>query len=331
MDHLWDHCPGSQQPTATLLVVAPVSFCTSASSVAILVSAPSPVCHCAFPIPACTRLPAAGVAGPQGGGPAPMGPDGPRFSRVDSPVILVPDAQLRTHRLNTFAAPERNRVCRRCAVTSMSATRIVGLLFVLLAAGCAGLERVPPGEPPQIGVARGASVAPEPVGPPVQPMNKGSTPEPPQAGATESTTIAVQPIDPPAAPSVTPSTGQVAAKADSPAPKTPAKLVAPPVPTERVPKKESAAPTPAKQAPPPLDLKSLETRLKETEAIGVFTKLALKNQIDDLLDHIQGVLPRTAQDHPRRASATVRSGAPQGARSAAGYRCTAGRCDRGVA
>ena len=166
----------------------------------------------------------------------------------------------------------------------MSAALIVGLLFVLLAAGCAGLERVPPGEPPQIGVTRGAPVAPEPVAPPPQPMNKGSTPEPPQAAATESRTVAVQPIDPPAAPSVTPSTGQPAAKANSPAPKTPAKLGAPPVPTERVPKKESAAPAPVKQAPPPLDLKSLETRLKETEAIGVFTKLALKNQVDDLLD-----------------------------------------------
>jgi hypothetical protein len=48
-----------------------------------------------------------------------------------------------------------------------------------------------------------------------------------------------------------------------------------------------------KPAPtPPLDLKSLETRLKETKAIGVFTKLALKNQIDDLLErfraHYQG-------------------------------------------
>jgi len=115
-------------------------------------------------------------------------------------------------------------------------------------------------------------------------MNQGSTPEPPRAGATERRTVTVQPIDPPAAPSVTPSTGQLAAKADSPGPKTPAKLVAPPVPTERVPKKESAAPAPVKQAPPPLDLKSLETRLKETEAIGVFTKLALKNQVDDLLD-----------------------------------------------
>ncbi len=36
-------------------------------------------------------------------------------------------------------------------------------------------------------------------------------------------------------------------------------------------------------AAPPLDLKSLEMRLKETKAIGVFTKLALKNQVDDLL------------------------------------------------
>ncbi len=40
-------------------------------------------------------------------------------------------------------------------------------------------------------------------------------------------------------------------------------------------------------AAPPLDLKSLETRLKDTKAIGVFTKLALKNQIDDLLEQFR--------------------------------------------
>ncbi len=32
-----------------------------------------------------------------------------------------------------------------------------------------------------------------------------------------------------------------------------------------------------------LDLKGLEQRLRETSAIGVFTKLSLKNQVDDLL------------------------------------------------
>ena len=31
-------------------------------------------------------------------------------------------------------------------------------------------------------------------------------------------------------------------------------------------------------------MKSLEARLKQTESIGVFTKIALKNQVDDLLD-----------------------------------------------
>src|SRR6185295_12287450 len=36
-----------------------------------------------------------------------------------------------------------------------------------------------------------------------------------------------------------------------------------------------------------LDLTSLETRLKDTSAIGVFTKLALKNQVDDLLDQFR--------------------------------------------
>ena len=41
-------------------------------------------------------------------------------------------------------------------------------------------------------------------------------------------------------------------------------------------------PSPAATAPA-LDLKSLEQRLRDTHAIGVFTKLSLKNQVDDLL------------------------------------------------
>jgi hypothetical protein len=36
-------------------------------------------------------------------------------------------------------------------------------------------------------------------------------------------------------------------------------------------------------ASPSLDLASLEQRLRDTHAIGVFTKLSLKNQVDDLL------------------------------------------------
>lgn len=48
----------------------------------------------------------------------------------------------------------------------------------------------------------------------------------------------------------------------------------------------SVVPPPA-VASPPLDLKSLETQLRETKAISTFTKLTLKNQIDDLLERFQ--------------------------------------------
>ena len=46
-----------------------------------------------------------------------------------------------------------------------------------------------------------------------------------------------------------------------------------------------AAKTPATS--PPLDLKALEQRLRNTKAIGLFTKITLKNQVDDLLDKFE--------------------------------------------
>jgi hypothetical protein len=38
---------------------------------------------------------------------------------------------------------------------------------------------------------------------------------------------------------------------------------------------------------PALDLTSLQQRLRDTDAIGVFTKLSLKNQVDDLIDEFR--------------------------------------------
>ena len=46
---------------------------------------------------------------------------------------------------------------------------------------------------------------------------------------------------------------------------------------------ETTPASPSAPAAPTLDLASLEQRLKDTRAIGVFTKLSLKNQVDDLL------------------------------------------------
>jgi hypothetical protein len=48
-------------------------------------------------------------------------------------------------------------------------------------------------------------------------------------------------------------------------------------------------------AAPPLDLAALEKRLRETRAIGVMTKLSLKNQVDDLLDKFRAYYKRQAK------------------------------------
>ena len=63
--------------------------------------------------------------------------------------------------------------------------------------------------------------------------------------------------------------------------------------TKTVPRTATAPPTetpaPAESPTPAttLDLGSLEKRLRETTATGVFTKLSLKNQVDDLLDEFR--------------------------------------------
>jgi hypothetical protein len=68
----------------------------------------------------------------------------------------------------------------------------------------------------------------------------------------------------------------------APPPPTPAK--APPPLAKAPPTLEKAPPT---AAAAPLDLKSLEQRLKDTGAIGVLTKLSLKNQVDDLVERFR--------------------------------------------
>ncbi|HEX9473988.1 MAG TPA: hypothetical protein VF931_07350 [Steroidobacteraceae bacterium] len=83
--------------------------------------------------------------------------------------------------------------------------------------------------------------------------------------------------------------------ADAPAPvKPPAAPRSAPAPKATAPP-QSPAPVPppaaAVAASPPaaLNLASLEQRLRDTRAIGVFTKLSLKNQVDDLLDQFRAL------------------------------------------
>ena len=60
----------------------------------------------------------------------------------------------------------------------------------------------------------------------------------------------------------------------------------PPRPEESAVPRESTPRPGTPEGPPALDLTSLEKRLRETKAIGVFTKLSLKNQVDDLLEQL---------------------------------------------
>ena len=60
------------------------------------------------------------------------------------------------------------------------------------------------------------------------------------------------------------------------------------LPADPVQKKDGVSPVDGKKVSlPPVDLKSLEKRLRETEAIGLFTKITLKNQIDDLVNQFR--------------------------------------------
>lgn len=104
-----------------------------------------------------------------------------------------------------------------------------------------------------------------------------ATPPPQIEGAP----TAVVPPQAPAAATDTarPAVGPAASKAPAPV----AQVAAP--------RKRADAPTLSARpaAAPALDLKSLEQQLKDTQAIGLLTKLSLKNQVDDLLAQFRSV------------------------------------------
>jgi hypothetical protein len=161
----------------------------------------------------------------------------------------------------------------------MRVLSIVGLAFALLIAGCSSVKP-PTAQPPS---------AVEPVAPAPSPAPSPQTP----AVATPGSAAALKSANPAVTPPATASQSTV--KPAPPATKAAAATAKAPVAQPA--KKESTAPAVAKKASPTLNLTSLEQRLKDTSAIGVLTKIALKNQVDDLLDqfraYYQGKLKTT--------------------------------------
>jgi hypothetical protein len=134
--------------------------------------------------------------------------------------------------------------------------------------------------------------------PQTQPPPVAATPETAKAPQTAKATPAT--AKPPASTSKAKPAPATTAKtappsATKPQPATPQKQVA-----SAAPSKQAAAPAPPKQAAaaPTLDVAALEARLKQTKAIGLMTKLSLKNKVDDLLDQFR-------QHHAGRPMPTV--------------------------
>ena len=164
----------------------------------------------------------------------------------------------------------------------MRVAPIVGLSCALLIAGCSGTKPSPPGaQPPDAAAAVAPAASSKSSTAPV--ASSAAAPSAPTTAVAEPSGVAApQPTTPPVAAAAVAS--QDAGKSVSPSAKAPAvatkSTVAPPA-------TKSAAPTVAKNTLPTLDLASLTQRLKDTDAIGVLTKIALKNQIDDLLDQFR--------------------------------------------
>jgi hypothetical protein len=153
-----------------------------------------------------------------------------------------------------------------------------GSLLVLLIVGCSGVKPTPPAEPVQSAVPPGGGIS-APAVPSAASPSPPSQPPIPAQGETP----AVAPPERAAPPSTAPApAAKGASKAEAPA-----KAGAPASAATQPAKKEVTQEAVKPKAEPPLDLASLETRLKETKAIGVMTKIALKNQVDDLLNQFR--------------------------------------------
>jgi hypothetical protein len=136
----------------------------------------------------------------------------------------------------------------------MSAAQISVIAVAILGLNaCAGRGNIAPSPPP----AADASSTPRPA----------VTSPPPATARPEPAAVP--------APSVTTRAPQAAKKTAPTVAKTPA-------PVAQAPKRTAPS-----SVAVTLDLNALKTQLKETKAIGLFTKIALKNQVDDLLDEFR--------------------------------------------
>ena len=162
-------------------------------------------------------------------------------------------------------------------------------LACALATGCAWTMHTQPREtapsapsPASIPVALPPAVTPtQPPAAPevvVVPDARETAPQPTVIEPARPTEPVLAPRSvPPKPPAAVPAAPKVAA------PKPPPVIATVPPPAPQAVTRTAAPPVALQPSPAPLDFKLLGTRLRETRAIGVLTKLSLKNQADDLV------------------------------------------------
>ena len=181
--------------------------------------------------------------------------------------------------------------------------------LLLIAAGCVHNKPDTTASDPSIAAKQPAatpsadpatqSPAAEPTAPvPPPPVAKPTPPASPEPVANPAAPSPPEPVVSPAAPTppvATPTAPPSPQPVGKPTPSAPAPKSAAPTPSQPKPAAPSAAVPPAASkaaspatiqpaATPTLDLNALKEEVRSTSAIGVFTKLTLKNQVDDLLD-----------------------------------------------
>lgn len=171
---------------------------------------------------------------------------------------------------------------------------VIGVAVVVLLAGCSYLRPVLP--VPAVPATTGPST-PEGSLPGAGPGAPSPSLESRPGGDAKPTAVQPSPATSPNGPEPAPaarstvdrtvSAARVVPAAPSAARTTPAKSVTKPpaIPPPNTAPDSTAAGKP--QAPPSLDLVALEQRLRDTRAVGLFTKLSLKNQVDDLLAQVR--------------------------------------------
>jgi len=165
---------------------------------------------------------------------------------------------------------------------------VIMLSMMIGAAGCARkVPETPQPTPATTDVSPPATTAPAKPSPPApstvtnKPEEEGS----PEKPAPPSKPSASAPAAEPAAPATAPAKPAPPTATAKPAPTKPAAPTAKPATPPAQAAAKPTTPAPRATSPnPTLDLTALKEQLKSTKAIGLMTKLTLKNQVDDLLD-----------------------------------------------